>query len=111
MDLPVDGAGLRALRGITAKAEVTRDGILKEIAASSTLSTLRNCLFSGESRQFVDALYELGYAVAITAEEVRTNKEFSRVSSETNQRCLQTSLQSHAGVATSSPKNDRSIRL
>ena len=74
-NMTVDGAGLRALSDISVKAEVARDKILKEIASLSTISKLRKCLTSGKSRQFLEALYELEHAIAITAEEVRTDQE------------------------------------
>jgi len=72
-NMPVDGAGLRALSDITVKAEIARDEILDEIA-SSTFSKLKKCLRSGENRPFIDALYELEHVIATTAEEVRADQ-------------------------------------
>ena len=67
-------------------------------------------MISGESRQFVDILYELEHAITIIVEEVGTNKELFKSIEGTNQRCLQISLQSHAGVVTSSLENDGGLR-
>ena len=111
MNLPVDGAGLGALSGITAKAEVTRDEILKEIAALLTLSMSRNCLISRESRQFVDVLYELEHAITNATEEVGINKGlFQEHHAKRKSATYKQVCKAIWGVSTSSLSNDRRLR-